>query len=141
MAETTTTEEAASHSGGDYGKGGDILYRWGNPQNYSRGDILMAFENFINQENEDGSITKIHFRDDPVIQMRIIRDELLKESDWLAGQDRTMTSAEKTYRQALRDITDTQTPALDDNGNLINVTWPAKPPILPDSPYLNADRS
>lgn len=101
----------------------------------------MAFENFINQENEDGSITKIHFRDDPVIQMRIIRDELLKESDWLAGQDRTMTSAEKTYRQALRDITDTQTPALDDNGNLINVTWPAKPPILPDSPYLNADRS
>ncbi|MCK5458988.1 MAG: aryl-sulfate sulfotransferase, partial [Thermoplasmatales archaeon] len=35
---STTTEEAAGHSGGNSGKGGDILYRWGNPQVYRAGN-------------------------------------------------------------------------------------------------------
>ena len=48
---STTSSEAASHSGGISGKGGDILYRWGNPQNYGRvdaSDKLLSSQHSVN---------------------------------------------------------------------------------------------
>jgi hypothetical protein len=36
---STTTEEAAGHTGGNSGKGGDLLYRWGNPAAYRAGSM------------------------------------------------------------------------------------------------------
>jgi len=55
-----------------------------------------------------------------LIALRNERNRLIAETDWWASSDLTMTSAQATYRQALRDITDSAT-SLDD------VTWPEKP--------------
>ncbi len=57
---------------------------------------------------------------EPLSLLRRQRNFLLAQTDWWASSDLTMTSAQTTYRQALRDITDSAT-SLDD------VTWPTKP--------------
>jgi hypothetical protein len=57
---------------------------------------------------------------EPMKALRAERDRLIAATDWWASSDRTMTTAQRAYRQALRDITNSAT-SLDD------VTWPTKP--------------
>lgn len=53
---------------------------------------------------------------------KAIRNQKLDETDWWAVSDRTMTSEQITYRQALRDITThANWPHLNDDD------WPTKP--------------
>lgn len=58
--------------------------------------------------------------EDNLDRLRARRNVKLQETDWWASSDLTMTPEQTTYRQALRDITNTYT-SLDD------VVWPTKP--------------
>ena len=58
--------------------------------------------------------------DRAIADLRQRRNSLLTATDYLALSDNTLTTEMSTYRQALRDITDSAT-SLDD------VTWPEKP--------------
>lgn len=54
--------------------------------------------------------------------LRVERNKLLTETDWTQSRDVTLTNDADwaTYRQALRDITDTYS-------DLDSVVWPTKP--------------
>ena len=57
---------------------------------------------------------------EPMKKLRAERDRLIAATDWWASSDLTMTDAQKSYRQALRDITK-------DYNSLDDVKWPTKP--------------
>jgi hypothetical protein len=59
--------------------------------------------------------------------LREKRNRLLSQTDWQASSDLTMTAEQTAYRQALRDLPNTATPALDEDGQLTGVTWPEVP--------------
>lgn len=60
----------------------------------------------------------------PFEVLRTKRNKLLAETDYLGNSDVTMSTAWKTYRQALRDLPANQTPV---DMELSNITWPTKP--------------
>lgn len=64
---------------------------------------------------------------EPMRLLREERDLRLAATDWWASSDLTMSSDRTTYRQALRDLPANQSPTIDGEGALQNVTWPTKP--------------
>ena len=78
---------------------------------------------------------KSHFKgDDSVKNARLLaeewkriraeRDRLLTETDWMSFSDSpTMSDANKTYRQKLRELPSDQS----DKKTYADITWPTKP--------------
>ena len=81
----------------------------------------------------DEFMAKVKELDDalPMKRLREERDKKLAETDWWAMSDRTMTTEQTNYRQALRDIpanvdAGTLTAPTIENGRLV-FDWPEKP--------------
>ena len=64
---------------------------------------------------------------EPMNRLRNERNKRLQETDWRFRSDLTPSQEWIDYCQALRDLPSTASPELDENGQLINVTWPTKP--------------
>ena len=68
---------------------------------------------------------------EPIRLLRIQRNQLLAQTDWIATIDYPGTVEVQEqwldYRQALRDLPANSDPQLDENGNLININWPTQP--------------
>lgn len=91
---------------------------WTNPNGdkvLSNVTIHDTSKSLPTQDEVDAKITELKLD-----EVRAERNAKLAETDWMANSDVTMSDSWKTYRQALRDITDSAT-SLDD------VTWPTKP--------------
>ena len=70
---------------------------------------------------------------EPMKLLRDERDKRLAACDWVSAKATdtgvAVTTAWKTYRQALRDLPASASPSLDSNGDLdlTSVTWPTEP--------------
>jgi hypothetical protein len=84
-----------------------------------RDDIAYDVEGNVVSYNDSAATTEGN-----ITELRVERNQKLAETDWVVTMHKELgtniPAAWKTYRQALRDITDSAT-SLDD------VTWPEKP--------------
>jgi len=87
-----------------------------------RGDVLE----WVDEEQTEPTAAELEAEiatvaaERPWKELRKKRDRLIKETDWWASSDLTMTADQTAYRQALRDLpANTADPA--------NPVWPVKP--------------
>jgi len=74
------------------------------------------------RDNEEAAWAAGAF-DRAIADVRIKRDRLIAQTDYLALSDNTLSAEMTTYRQALRDITN----GVDTVEKCNNITWPTKP--------------
>jgi len=114
---STTTDEAKTGEGGTHGMGGDILYRWGNPQNYNQGSSANRVLYYQHNPNW--------------IQHGANKNKLMIYNN---GLDRPVPSFEDSYSEAI--ILDTKVNA---DGSYTKVNNAAFSPPLADDIFSGQD--
>ena len=90
---STSSEEAMTSSGGNYGKGGDLIYRFGNPSAYknTEGERLFYFNHFPNllEDGEPGEGNMLIYvnRGEVPLQSTVYELDLPEEFNLVAGAD------------------------------------------------------
>lgn len=93
---------------------------WDMPDgNYASLNWLDTNQTKPSEADVNAKITELQ-NAEPLKLLRKERDQKLAETDFYALSDVTMSAAMTTYRQALRDITETYS-------SLDTVVWPTKP--------------
>ena len=71
------------------------------------------------QVEKDSIVAMQPTTDEKWVKIRSKRDSLLRECDWWASSDLSISDAQKAYRKTLRD--------LPTQSDVDNITWPDKP--------------
>jgi len=71
---------------------------------------------------DENGVATVTYQDLTWAQVRTYRDQLLRDTDWRAVKDRTMSQGWKDYRQALRDL-----PQDHADANSAADNWPQPP--------------
>ena len=89
---------------------------------------IVTPENVPTDEQITAKIEELK-NEEPYRLLRIERDRLLKETDWRASSDLTISNDWKAYRQDLRDLPNQQIPKLNSDGELdpSSISWPPEP--------------
>jgi hypothetical protein len=105
---STTTEEASGHSGGMSDRGGDLMFRWGNPAVYDRGgteDQKLFFQHNAHWIDEHLDLSHPYFGKIAIYNNRVgpdsstvnIIDPLFVDYAWMYGMDLNGTFLPSDY--------------------------------------------
>ena len=102
-------------------------FNWAGTEIYSELNYLSS-DTKPTESELDTEVTRLNNLE-PMRLLRKERNLRLVVTDWRASSDLTLADAWKTYRQSLRDLPASASPALDSNGNLdmSSVTFPTEP--------------